>query len=606
MRAIPEYYYLLRELHLLLRPAHYLEIGVQYGESLCLAEPETQTIGIDPEPEIRHELTANTTVFPEKSDDFFAARRKEDVLGNGVIDLAFIDGMHLFESVLDDFIHVERWAGPHTIVLIHDTVPADALSVKRERQTRFWTGDVYKFVLCLKEFRPDLKIYNLNIGPSGLCFVGNLNPASTVLSDRRSEIVNRFMDIEYSTIAPNRDSLLCIRENSNEELSRFLSGILGRPTQEFQAQMQTLRYDVQKEFSGKLQAECEKSAETIRELQAALKKHRETIVRRDQALLQFNETKQALEKWRAECVRQKELLAALRDTVARRDASLEKLKLERETTVRKTEHLQQLLAEQKSVIDRRETEYRQQKELLAALRDTVSRRDASLEKLKLERETTVRKTEHLQQLLAEQKSVIDRRETEYRQQKELLAALRDTVSRRDASLEKLKLEREALVQKTECMHRLLEEHNSVIDKRNAEIAAGKMEIEKCRTAVIWRDEALEKQKRRIEELSISLEKHRAAIDKRDAALVKHKAVIAKRDEALLRHQAAIAKRDGWLAQNRRIIDDKCVELRLLTEQLMQIRNSRSYRAGQCITYFPRKLRIVWRKFRNRQKKQIAL
>ena len=550
MRAIPEYYYLLRELHLLLRPAHYLEIGVQYGESLCLAEPETQTIGIDPEPEIRHELTANTTVFPEKSDDFFAARKKEDVLGNGVIDLAFIDGMHLFESVLDDFIHVERWAGPHTIVLIHDTVPADALSVKRERQTRFWTGDVYKFVLCLKEFRPDLKIYNLNIGPSGLCFVGNLNPASTVLSDRRSEIVNRFMDIEYSTIAPNRDSLLCIRENSNEELSRFLAGILGRPTQEFQAQMQTLRYDVQKEFSGKLQAECEKSAETIRELQAALKKHRETIVRRDQALLQFNETKQALEKWRAECVRQKELLAALRDTVARRDASLEKLKLERETTVRKTEHLQQLLAEQKSVIDRRETEYRQQKELLAALRDTVARRDASLEKLKLERE--------------------------------------------------------ALVQKTECMHRLLEERNSVIDKRNAEIAAGKMEIEKCRTAVIWRDEALEKQKRRIEELSISLEKHRAAIDKRDAALVKHKAVIAKRDEALLRHQAAIAKRDGWLAQNRRIIDDKCVELRLLTEQLMQIRNSRSYRAGQCITSFPRKLRIVWRKFRNRQKKQIAL
>ena len=550
MRAIPEYYYLLRELHLLLRPAHYLEIGVQYGESLCLAEPETQTIGIDPEPEIRHELTANTTVFPEKSDDFFAARKKEDVLGNGVIDLAFIDGMHLFESVLDDFIHVERWAGPHTIVLIHDTVPADALSVKRERQTRFWTGDVYKFVLCLKEFRPDLKIYNLNIGPSGLCFVGNLNPASTVLSDRRSEIVNRFMDIEYSTIAPNRDSLLCIRENSNEELSRFLAGILGRPTQEFQAQMQTLRHDVQKEFSGKLQAECEKSAETIRELQAALKKHRETIVRRDQALLQFNETKQALEKWRAECVRQKELLAALRDTVARRDASLEKLKLERETTVRKMEHLQQLLAEQKSVIDRRETEYRQQKELLAALRDTVSRRDASLEKLKLERE--------------------------------------------------------ALVQKTECMHRLLEERNSVIDKRNAEIAAGKMEIEKCRTAVIWRDEALEKQKRRIEELSISLEKHRAAIDKRDAALVKHKAVIAKRDEALLRHQAAIAKRDGWLAQNRRIIDDKCVELRLLTEQLMQIRNSRSYRAGQCITYFPRKLRIVWRKFRNRQKKQIAL
>ena len=550
MRAIPEYYYLLRELHLLLRPAHYLEIGVQYGESLCLAEPETQTIGIDPEPEIRHELTANTTVFPEKSDDFFAARKKEDVLGNGVIDLAFIDGMHLFESVLDDFIHVERWAGPHTIVLIHETVPADALSVKRERQTRFWTGDVYKFVLCLKEFRPDLKIYNLNIGPSGLCFVGNLNPASTVLSDRRSEIVNRFMDIEYSTIAPNRDSLLCIRENSNEELSRFLAGILGRPTQEFQAQMQTLRHDVQKEFSGKLQAECEKSAETIRELQAALKKHRETIVRRDQALLQFNETKQALEKWRAECVRQKELLAALRDT--------------------------------------------------------VSRRDASLEKLKLERETTVRKTEHLQQLLAEQKSVIDRRETEYRQQKELLAALRDTVSRRDASLEKLKLEREALVQKTECMHRLLEERNNVIDKRNAEIAAGKMEIEKCRTAVIWRDEALEKQKRRIEELSISLEKHRAAIDKRDAALVKHKAVIAKRDEALLRHQAAIAKRDGWLAQNRRIIDDKCVELRLLTEQLMQIRNSRSYRAGQCITYFPRKLRIVWRKFRNRQKKQIAL
>ncbi len=65
-------------------------------------------------------------------------------------DLCFIDGMHLFEYALRDFMNVERCAAPGAIVVIDDIFPNHPAQGQRERRTRAWTGDVWRLVETLR------------------------------------------------------------------------------------------------------------------------------------------------------------------------------------------------------------------------------------------------------------------------------------------------------------------------------------------------------------------------------------------------------------------------------------------------------------------------
>jgi hypothetical protein len=56
----------------------------------------------------------------------------------------------------------------------------------------FWTGDVWKVMVALKEYRPDLRIYYLDCGPAGLVACMNPDRRSTVLHEKYNEIVARF------------------------------------------------------------------------------------------------------------------------------------------------------------------------------------------------------------------------------------------------------------------------------------------------------------------------------------------------------------------------------------------------------------------------------
>ena len=190
----------LDRLYSALSPQTVMEIGVFQGESLALVKPPAVAIGIDPSPTLVFPLKAETHIFTETSDEFFAQRRPERLLEGRPFSIAFIDGLHLYEQALKDFMHLEAYSGPCSVILFHDTVPLDEPTQTRTRETQFHTGDVWKAVLCLKQYRPDLDIFTVATPPSGLTVVTGLNRSSRVLNENYQEIVAQFWETSYSDV----------------------------------------------------------------------------------------------------------------------------------------------------------------------------------------------------------------------------------------------------------------------------------------------------------------------------------------------------------------------------------------------------------------------
>lgn len=197
----------LRQLHEWLKPRAYVEIGVETGASLRYAQPPTQCVGIDPAPKLKYELTAPTKVFSETSDDFFQQHDLAAELGQPTFDLAFIDGLHHFDAALRDLMNLERFAGPQSVIVLHDCWPVDDLTSARERATRFWTGDTWKVIPLLRKYRPDLTVYTIPAQPTGLGVVLGMNPASTVLHEVYQQAVDEALPLQVESLGPNYEEL---------------------------------------------------------------------------------------------------------------------------------------------------------------------------------------------------------------------------------------------------------------------------------------------------------------------------------------------------------------------------------------------------------------
>jgi hypothetical protein len=181
----------LSALHEVLAPAWYLEIGTWKG--LSLERARCRSIAIDPEFRIAvdvHRHAPELHMFRQTSDAFFASGFLET---NGIrIDLAFLDGMHLFEYLLRDLINCERAAAPGAVLAMHDCMPLNANMAERDRKvtsTYAWTGDVWKVLPILRKHRPDLAVSVVDCPPTGLALVSGLDPTSAVLSERYDAIV---------------------------------------------------------------------------------------------------------------------------------------------------------------------------------------------------------------------------------------------------------------------------------------------------------------------------------------------------------------------------------------------------------------------------------
>jgi hypothetical protein len=188
----------LRRFHEALRPRVYLEIGVDAGRTLSLARPPTKALGIDPAAPAGHAFAAETHLFPMESDVFFASGAADRELSGAPVDLAFVDGLHLFEQALRDFIHVERRSAPDSVVLFHDCLPLDAPTASRQRKTGFWSGDVWKIVPILQSRRLDLDVFLVPAYPTGLLVVTRLDPSSGRLERDLAAIVAEWTPREWS------------------------------------------------------------------------------------------------------------------------------------------------------------------------------------------------------------------------------------------------------------------------------------------------------------------------------------------------------------------------------------------------------------------------
>lgn len=193
-------------LHQQLRFGWYLEIGTETG--LSLAKSRSPSVAVDPTFKIRHNVARNKArlhLFQETSDEFFQAKHLKTLKIRP--DFSFLDGMHLFEYLLRDFMHAEAEGTEGSVIALHDCCPFGHGMTTRDTENRPrgpWTGDVWKLIPILQEHRPDLAIRVFDCAPTGLVVISNLDPKSTILRRAYDRIVARYRDLSLTEFGVDR------------------------------------------------------------------------------------------------------------------------------------------------------------------------------------------------------------------------------------------------------------------------------------------------------------------------------------------------------------------------------------------------------------------
>lgn len=187
----------LAQLHEYLKPRGYLEIGVFSGDSLRLVRRGIPAIGIDPNPHLHGHFPGTTQVARTTSDNYFEAGPP----ALEYIDLAFIDGMHLFEYALRDFMNVEKYSNPRTVVVLDDVLPRNQHEAAREQCPGDWTGDVWKTPRIISMLRAGtgLTVDMVNTDPTGTAVVYGLDPESHRLQDMYDQVIAWGLD-DWNTV----------------------------------------------------------------------------------------------------------------------------------------------------------------------------------------------------------------------------------------------------------------------------------------------------------------------------------------------------------------------------------------------------------------------
>lgn len=182
------HYELLNKFHVELSPRTYFEVGTLQGGTLSLST--CRTVCVDPDFQIQGTATGTreaTLLFQKTSDRFFQDHDVTQLLG-GPVELAFLDGLHEAETLLRDFINIERHCKLNSVVCLHDCVPMNVGMTVRAINGGLWTGDVWKVLPIIKEYRPDIDVHVFDAFPTGLVCCTNLDPNNDTLQKNYSTI----------------------------------------------------------------------------------------------------------------------------------------------------------------------------------------------------------------------------------------------------------------------------------------------------------------------------------------------------------------------------------------------------------------------------------
>ena len=182
-----------------LAPRSYFEIGTNTGSSV--ERFSCDAVCVDPKMLVGRNVWASrrrSFLFQMTSDGLFQNENLHAYFPKGP-DIAFLDGMHLFEYLLRDFTNTERLCHANSLILLHDCLPLSARMAQRdyrhgdeaEGDYRWaWTGDVWKMLHAFRLFRPDLQVSFLDYSPTSLVAVRKLSPGSNALSSHYDEIMD--------------------------------------------------------------------------------------------------------------------------------------------------------------------------------------------------------------------------------------------------------------------------------------------------------------------------------------------------------------------------------------------------------------------------------
>ena len=178
-----------------LKPKSYFEIGTETGATMT--EFACDTVCVDPKFTLQVDpigAKRRAMLFQMTSDEFFAENDLRDIFPDGV-DVALLDGLHRFEYLLRDFMNTERACRKDSVLFLHDCMPTDpAIAERYAPVNQIWTGDVWKMLFILEQYRPELRVFAFDCSPTGLIVCTNLNPHTNALHDSHYKILDEYGD----------------------------------------------------------------------------------------------------------------------------------------------------------------------------------------------------------------------------------------------------------------------------------------------------------------------------------------------------------------------------------------------------------------------------
>lgn len=206
---------------------NYVEIGSQRGYSFLRIKCRNK-IAVDPKFIIsitkkikwlfRNPYNIRNKYFEETSDDFFH-KRKHYLKSKEKIDVFLIDGLHTFETSLNDVLNALKFLNNKGVIVMHDCLPpnnAAALPTKQfpnEEEQKIdgwageWCGDVWKSIAYLRKKLPDsleVMVLNTDYGLGIVRVKGEINKDLKIDEKLFQEIDK----MTYEEMIPNAKSLL--------------------------------------------------------------------------------------------------------------------------------------------------------------------------------------------------------------------------------------------------------------------------------------------------------------------------------------------------------------------------------------------------------------